>query len=256
MSKLIVSLAILTCAAPALAQQELVYDNSTTNRFTWSPWDWPGNYSFPNEHGDHVNLAGTNRAVSQIDILYTNPLGNSVTTDIIVRLYDGDPTFGAAMIWSTTRTAEFFINNQAKTVTFTVPDVALSADDCTVTYEFTNIVGSPVGVGLQSFYPPTVGTSEGWFPAKVSGVWNHYTYGDSTLANFALRVYANAVENCVGDLDGDHDVDLSDLGVVLSAYGSCSGDAGYVAAADFDESGCIDLSDLGVTLSAYGQPCP
>lgn len=61
---------------------------------------------------------------------------------------------------------------------------------------------------------------------------------------------------CPADVDHDGDVDLSDLGVVLSAFGSCVGDAGYVAAVDFDASGCIQLSDLGVTLSAFGQPCP
>ncbi len=55
-----------------------------------------------------------------------------------------------------------------------------------------------------------------------------------------------------GDVDGDGDVDLSDLGTLLSAYGTCAGDPGYVAAADFDAGGCIDLSDLGVLLAAYG----
>ncbi len=55
-----------------------------------------------------------------------------------------------------------------------------------------------------------------------------------------------------GDTDGDGDIDLSDLGVLLAAYGACEGDPGYVADADFDASGCVDLSDLGVLLSAYG----
>lgn len=61
---------------------------------------------------------------------------------------------------------------------------------------------------------------------------------------------------CSGDTDGDGDVDLSDLGVLLAAFGACSGDAGYDATADFDANGCIDLSDLGTLLSAYGVPCP
>ncbi len=55
-----------------------------------------------------------------------------------------------------------------------------------------------------------------------------------------------------GDVDCDGDVDLSDLGELLSAYGTCAGDAGYDPAADFDASGCIDLSDLGELLAAYG----
>ncbi len=55
-----------------------------------------------------------------------------------------------------------------------------------------------------------------------------------------------------GDVDGDGDVDLSDLGELLSAYGACLGDADYIAAADFDGDSCIGLGDLGVLLSAYG----
>ena len=255
MSNLRVSLAILalsTLATTAFAQQVLVYDNSTTNTFSWSPWDWPGSYSFPYEHGDHMVLAGTERAVSQIDILYTNPLSNSVTTDIIVRLYNGDPTLGAAQVWTTTRVAEQFPNNQPKTVSFTVPNVALSGNDCSVTYQFTNIQGSPVGVGLQSFYPPTVGSSENWFPARVNGVWNHYTYGTPTNANFAMRIYAvPIVTPCPGDVDGDRDVDLSDLALLLAGFGCTSNCVG-----DVDGDGDIDLGDLGLLLSRFGTTCP
>ncbi len=55
-----------------------------------------------------------------------------------------------------------------------------------------------------------------------------------------------------GDVDGDHDVDLTDLSLLLAAYNTCAGDAAYDPAADFDESGCVDLADLSVLLSYYG----
>lgn len=55
-----------------------------------------------------------------------------------------------------------------------------------------------------------------------------------------------------GDLDRDGDVDLSDLGTVLAAYGLCIGDVGYRTLADLDHNGCIDLSDLGVVLGTFG----
>ena len=58
--------------------------------------------------------------------------------------------------------------------------------------------------------------------------------------------------NIPGDVDGDGDVDLTDLATLLAAYGTCDGDPGYNAAADLDDSGCIDLSDLATLLSNYG----
>jgi hypothetical protein len=56
-----------------------------------------------------------------------------------------------------------------------------------------------------------------------------------------------------GDLDGDGDVDLTDLGALLSIYGDCDGDPGYDPLADLDGSGCIDLPDLAVLLTNYGD---
>ncbi len=55
-----------------------------------------------------------------------------------------------------------------------------------------------------------------------------------------------------GDLDGDGDVDLADLAVMLAAYGLCAGQGGYDPAADLDASGCVDLGDLALLLANYG----
>ncbi len=59
-------------------------------------------------------------------------------------------------------------------------------------------------------------------------------------------------EYLAGDLDGDGDVDLSDLAALLTAYGRCAGDPGYNPAADLDNSGCVDLPDLATLLANYG----
>lgn len=61
--------------------------------------------------------------------------------------------------------------------------------------------------------------------------------------------------SCVGDVNGDGVIDLSDLTALLSGFGSGTGDPSYNAAADFDHNGLIDLSDLTTLLSAFGTTC-
>jgi hypothetical protein len=57
---------------------------------------------------------------------------------------------------------------------------------------------------------------------------------------------------CPGDLDGDGDVDLSDLARLLGHYG----ESGAVYEdGDLDGDGDVDLADLAALLAAYGTTC-
>ncbi|MCA9243009.1 MAG: hypothetical protein KDA32_03570 [Phycisphaerales bacterium] len=58
-----------------------------------------------------------------------------------------------------------------------------------------------------------------------------------------------------GDLNGDCLIDLSDLAGFLGAFGATTGDAAYLADADFDDSGAIELSDLAGALAVFGRDC-
>ncbi len=60
--------------------------------------------------------------------------------------------------------------------------------------------------------------------------------------------------DCPGDLDGDQDVDLTDLSQLLANYGT-SGGANYEDG-DLDGDGDVDLTDLSALLSVYGTTCP
>ena len=62
--------------------------------------------------------------------------------------------------------------------------------------------------------------------------------------------------DCPGDLDGDGDIDLSDLAALLAAYGTVAGDTNYNPDADLDADGDVDLSDLAALLAVYGTTCP
>lgn len=56
---------------------------------------------------------------------------------------------------------------------------------------------------------------------------------------------------CPGDVDGDNDVDLSDLATLLSQFGS----TGSGFSGDLDHDGDVDLSDLATLLANFGQVC-
>lgn len=61
-------------------------------------------------------------------------------------------------------------------------------------------------------------------------------------------------QSCPGDLDGDGVVDLDDLTVLLSNFGTASGaDPGD---GDMDNDDDVDLNDLTAMLSLFGTPCP
>ncbi|MFQ5807676.1 MAG: dockerin type I domain-containing protein, partial [Phycisphaerae bacterium] len=63
------------------------------------------------------------------------------------------------------------------------------------------------------------------------------------------------VNPCVGDLNGDGVVNLSDLAILLSSYGKCEGEPGYIPEADLEPDGCVNLTDLAVLLAHYGETC-
>jgi hypothetical protein len=67
---------------------------------------------------------------------------------------------------------------------------------------------------------------------------------------------ATDVPACPGDLDADGDVDQSDLGTLLAAYGTCPGDPNYSAPAGLLAGDpCVTQSDLGVLLANYATEC-
>ncbi|MFN0138437.1 MAG: hypothetical protein ACKVS9_20220 [Phycisphaerae bacterium] len=68
-----------------------------------------------------------------------------------------------------------------------------------------------------------------------------------TVAGPATLTVSRADINCDGS------VGLTDLALLLSSFGTCTGDASYLAAADIDLDECVSLSDLAILLTNFGS---
>lgn len=65
-----------------------------------------------------------------------------------------------------------------------------------------------------------------------------------------------AAPDCPQDIDGNGVVGLSDLSLVLEAFGCDAQDACYNPCADLTESGSVGLGDLSQLLGVFGLTCP
>lgn len=91
-------------------------------------------------------------------------------------------------------------------------------------------------------------------------VWSLQTYSAFTLTptdRCSLTTFMGfaAPEWCPGDLDLDGVVNVVDLGVLLSAFGSDTSNPEYFEDADFDRNGRVDLFDLSTLLRYIGSSC-
>lgn len=60
---------------------------------------------------------------------------------------------------------------------------------------------------------------------------------------------------CIGDLNGDGEVSLGDLAVLLAHFGNASG-AGVADGNIEGNDGDVDIGDLALLLAHFGQVCP
>lgn len=220
-------------------------------------------------YGDDLHLAAAGW-MDGFTFVYYDPPGEAALSQVDVLFYENDPNNsdfpggdpGSPLLGSYTVTD--LPGDGAHIVAVDVSATPLSLpEDIWIEFDFADSVEA----GLVLFDPPTVGSSADLF--EVHGV-DVFVFGYPYIANFGVEVTTGEGGNgcpnpgdsgsyCTADIDGSNDciVSLADLAALLSAYGTCPGDALYNPDADLTDDGnqCIALADLAELLGQYGDDC-
>lgn len=126
-------------------------------------------------------------------------------------------------------------------------------------------------VNVETIGPSGAGTSGGWIyhefrvldlvslSATVRVRFNASDVGSGSIIEAAVDdflITSESCENpvaCPGDLNGDMVIDLTDLSIMLSNFGTASG--ATTEDGDMDNDGDVDLTDLSLMLAVFGAPC-
>ena len=184
---------ILFCLAfsggPTAKAADIVYDNSTDNSGI--------DYESTEEFGDEVQLGGTSRAITEIQLEIYAQFTPNGTQLARVRFYENDgpawqghvdfPTPGASPLFEQT----FALQQGYQTAVVSVPNVVVP-DHFTYTIQFLGISqnGTTDRAGLLFYGVPTVGNSFDDFWDLTPDGWAPVARTDVPKNNFGARILA------------------------------------------------------------------
>jgi hypothetical protein len=97
--------------------------------------------------------------------------------------------------------------------------------------------------------------------AEKSGCYAPGNYSQSFVESDVLQIPPPATNLVLtlecpnpGDLNGDGIVNTADYQVFRSTLGKCSGNAGFIQAADYDRDGCVTYADYRIWYNYYRHP--
>ena len=202
------------------------------------------------DFGDGASAPGTltpthvyaDNGVYTVTLIVTDDDGSVGSDTLTVTVNNVAPTVNAGADQSA---------NEGDTVTFggsfTDPG---SADTHTATIDWGEGAGPEAGIvngAAGTVSGDHVYAAAGTYTVTVTVTDDDGGTGSDTLT---VTVEGGAPPVC-GDLDHDGDVDGDDRNVLRSALNACTGDARFVAEADYDGNGCITYNDYRMWYTCY-----
>lgn len=89
---------------------------------------------------------------------------------------------------------------------------------------------------------------------RIGNPGNFGDAGNGAAGSIVVTLTDTGVATIPGDVNGDCSVDLADLSILLSRFGSPDDLSHFDG--DLDEDGDVDLSDLALLLANFGSTCP
>lgn len=198
--KRIAFIALLVLAITATtAHASIIYDNTTTPVIWSTGGEQVVLFIQDDEGGDEINLSGTSRVVTQIDLYLYADTTAVTTADTQVRFYANDGPFDSVsnepgtLLWDSGVLNDLSYSPGLNVTSFSVPDI-LVPDTFTWTVQYSDSTETN-NLGIAVYDPPTVGSSGDWvwlfFPDPDDP--DSYWYGGDPAANLGARVYAKSV---------------------------------------------------------------
>ncbi len=168
---------------------KVVYDNTKTtldNNFPLLP-EWMNESA---EAGDEVQLAGTERKVVQLRLIFNHRGKKPGTMDAVIRFREYDEKFqGPGKIFYESKVTQVNTLIGLHDLVFEIPNVVVP-DHFVWTIQVSNRKGSEGELGPAYFNPPTVGTSGDHLWQRGGDEWTPYSWGADPYANFACVIKA------------------------------------------------------------------
>jgi hypothetical protein len=187
--KLLVGTALTVVVAQSAHAQTIVYDNTTfslDNNLPLLP-EWMDESA---EAGDEVLLGGTDRQVTQLNLLFNYRGTAPGTVDALIRFryYDEDFQGPGAILYESSLTRVTTIGGM-NNFAFDVPNIIVP-DHFVWTIQLFNRQGSVGELGPAYFNPGTIGFSDDFLWQRGGNEWTAYSWGGDPYANFGARITA------------------------------------------------------------------